>query len=530
MSKKHSEAVRDCFFTERCISMKRLFAAIDVGSYELCMKIFELGGKTGIKEIDCIRHRIDIGNDTFHTHMISREKMDELCEILKGFRRAMDTYRTTDYLAYGTSAFREIANTGAVLDQIERRTGIRITVLSNSEQRFLEYKGAALKSGFDKYIQTGTAFVDIGGGSSQITLFDLGHLVTTVNLHLGTLRIKTKLREMEPVFSDYETIIGEIVANELDYFKELYLGDIKVDNIIIIDDYMSAIMENFGRRAEGHITSREYKDTMKALSVKSPYQIASKFHIPEENAAMLLPSAILLDKIINMTGAKDLYLPGVSLSDGIAYDYADRKKYIRPLHDFNDDILSCAANIAAKYGSFDLITAKLTDAALIIFDATKKLHGMGARERMLLNISATLRNIGKYVSLSVPAETSYGIIKDSEIMGVSHKERIMIATIVQSSYPNNISYDLFKSLEFESKDEIIMIKLAAILRVATGLALNTEKTIRDMSAVLKDKELVIKVTTKDRFLLEKGLFNDRTDTFEEVFGVTPILMVKRSNT
>ena len=141
--------------------MKKLFAAIDVGSYELCMKVFELGGRTGVKEIDCIRHRIDIGNDTFHKHMISQEKMDELCEIMKGFHRIMDTYRVNDYIAYGTSAFREIENTVAVLDQIERRTGIRMSVLSNSEQRFLEYKGAALKSGFEKYIQTGTAFVDI---------------------------------------------------------------------------------------------------------------------------------------------------------------------------------------------------------------------------------------------------------------------------------------------------------------------------------------------------------------------------------
>ena len=508
--------------------MKRLFAAIDVGSYELCMKVFEFGGKAGVKEIDCIRHRIDIGNDTFHDHMISRDKMNELCDILKGFRRAMETYRVTDYLAYGTSAFRETVNTGAILDQIERRTGINISVLSNSEQRFLEYKGAALKSGFEKYIQTGTAFVDIGGGSSQITLFDMGHLVTTVNLHIGTLRIRTKLRDMEPVYSDFETIIGEMVMNELDYFKSLYLNDIKVDNIIIIDDYMSAIMETYGKRPEGHITSREYKDTMKALSVKSPYQIAAKLRIPEENAAMLLPSAILVDRIINMTGAKDLYLPGVSLSDGIAYDYADRKKYIKPLHDFGDDILSSAANIAAKYGSFDLITSKLTDAALIIFDATKKLHGMGARERTLLNIAAIMRNVGKYVSLSVPAETSYAIIKDSEIMGVSHKERIMIARIVESSYPNNITYDVFKSLEFDSKDEITMIKLTAILRVAVGLAINTAKTITDISAHLKDKELVIKVTSTDRLLLEKGLFNQRTDTFEEVFGITPVLMVLRA--
>ena len=509
--------------------MKKIFAAIDVGSYELCMKVFELGGKTGVREIDCIRHRIDIGNDTFHDHMISREKMDELCEILKGFHKAMDTYRSNDYLAYGTSAFREIENTGAVLDQIERRTGIKISVLSNSEQRFLEYKGAALKSGFEKYIQTGTAFVDIGGGSSQITLFDMGHLVTTVNLHLGTLRIRTKLRDMEPVYSDYETIIGEMVMNELDYFKELYLGDIDVANIIIIDDYMSAIMESYGGRPEGHLSAREYKDIMKALTIKAPYQIAAKLKIPEENAAMLLPSAILVDKVINMTGAKELYLPGVSLSDGIAYDYADRKKYIRPLHDFSDDILSSAANIAAKYGSFDIIASKLTDAALIIFDSMRKIHGMGARERTLLNISGIMRNVGKYVSLSVPAETSYGIIKDSEIMGISHRERLMIATIVQNSYPNNISYDAFKDPEFSEKDMISVIKLTAILRVATGLAKSVYKTMSDITAKLMDKELVIKVTSNDRMLLEKGLFAERTDTFEEVFGITPRLMVLKAD-
>lgn len=78
--------------------MKKLFSAIDVGSYELCMKVFELGGKNGIKEIDCVRHRIDIGNDTFHTGMISHGKMNELCEILKGFRKIMEGYRITDYL------------------------------------------------------------------------------------------------------------------------------------------------------------------------------------------------------------------------------------------------------------------------------------------------------------------------------------------------------------------------------------------------------------------------------------------------
>ncbi|MBQ2453034.1 MAG: exopolyphosphatase, partial [Lachnospiraceae bacterium] len=69
----------------------------------------------------------------------------------------------------------------------------------------------------------------------------------------------------------------------------------------------------------------------------------------------------------------------------------------------------------------------------------------------------------------------------------------------------------------------------AILRVATGLARNTQKTVESISVQLKDKELVIRVSAKDKMLLEKGLFRERTDTFEEAFGITPVLKVMKGN-
>ena len=109
----------------------KTFAAIDVGSYELAMKIFEFSPKTGMKEIDHIRHRIDLGNDTFAAGKISYEKVDELCSILREFADIMNTYRVEGYKAYGTSAIRETDNTAIILDQIRQRTGISIGVLSN---------------------------------------------------------------------------------------------------------------------------------------------------------------------------------------------------------------------------------------------------------------------------------------------------------------------------------------------------------------------------------------------------------------
>ena len=132
----------------------KTFAAIDVGSYELAMKIFEISKRNGIKEIDCIRHSIELGTDTYNTGKISYERVDELCTVLNEFLKIMESYGVDDYKAYGTSAIRETENTLIILDQIKARTGIKVDVLSNSEQRFLDYKSIASKGeGFLQIIE-----------------------------------------------------------------------------------------------------------------------------------------------------------------------------------------------------------------------------------------------------------------------------------------------------------------------------------------------------------------------------------------
>ncbi len=126
--------------------MTKLFAAIDVGSYEVGMKIVEFSKKNGMKEIDYIRHRIELGTDTYNTGKISQERVDELCETLSRFTQIMEDYRVDDYRSYGTSAIRETENTLIVTEQIKLRTGLTVEVLSNSEQRFLHYKAIASKT------------------------------------------------------------------------------------------------------------------------------------------------------------------------------------------------------------------------------------------------------------------------------------------------------------------------------------------------------------------------------------------------
>ena len=211
----------------------KTFAAIDVGSYELGMKIFEISSKNGLREIDHIRHRIDLGTDTFATGKISYDRVDELSRVLRDYNDIMKSYKVDDYTAYGTSAIRETENTMIVLDQIAQRTGIRIEVLSNSEQRFLNYKAIASRGRFNKIVEKGTAIVDIGGGSIQISLFDKDTLVTTQNMRLGVLRLQDQLGRLNISPRQYEVILDEMVNSQIQLFKKLYLKDGQIENIKI---------------------------------------------------------------------------------------------------------------------------------------------------------------------------------------------------------------------------------------------------------------------------------------------------------
>ena len=121
----------------------KMFAAIAIGSTVTEMKIFELGGRKAMKEIESVSARLNIGLDAYSMGHISSEKIEDLCEVLNDFRRTMQSYKVTDYKVCATSAFRESRNMLIMRDYIEKQTGLKIDVLSNSEQRFVDYKSIA---------------------------------------------------------------------------------------------------------------------------------------------------------------------------------------------------------------------------------------------------------------------------------------------------------------------------------------------------------------------------------------------------
>lgn len=509
----------------------RMFAAIDVGSYELNLKIFEFAQGNRMREVDFVRYRLDLGTDSFTKGKLSTDKVNELCKVLKEFASIMKTYRVTEYKAYGTSAIRETENTKILLDQVEQRSGIHIDVLSNSEQRFLDYKSIASKGAdFNKIIEKGTAIVDIGGGSIQISLFDQDTLVATQNMKLGVLRMQERLQKLNVKPSKYETLLDEMIGAQLSVFKKLYLKDRQIENVIIVDDYVSVLLQSkkIPSFENGYIAGDKFEQMIDKINHSSIESTLKQYGISEDNLSQLFISAVLIRKAVRVMDASYIWAPGVTLCDGIAYEYGDNHKLLKSQRDFEEDIIACARNISKRYMGSRKRSETLDNISLTIFDSLKRNYGLTPRDRLLLRIAAILHDCGKYISLYNLGICSYNIIMATEIIGLSHEERKIVASVVKFNHMEFEYYSqMVRETEIDADAYMRITKLTAILRAANGLDRSHKEKFSNISVSVKESELQIMVHTNEDITLEKGLFNERADFFEEVFSLRPVIKQKK---
>ena len=509
----------------------KTFAAIDVGSYELSMKIYEVSGKYGMRQVDHIRHGIDMGTQTYATGFLSLERVNDLCDTLKEFSKIMTSYQVEDYVAYGTSAIRETKNMSILLDQIEQKCGIHVEVLSNSEQRFLDYKSIAFQGEkFDKYIEKGTAILDIGGGSIQLSLFEKDALVSTQNLKLGVLRILERMNTLKASLRQYEDLVDELLQAQLSTYKKLYMKDYSIDNLIIADDYFSTLVNRVpDRDMRGVANSDTVEKYINMIKTIAKGEISKSLGMAEDDIPILYISLLLIRQVMLTTGAKSIWAPGVTLCDGIAYEYAEKNENISTNHDFERDIIACAKQISKRYQGSNKRSETLEKLVLKIFDAIEKTHGLTKRDRLLLQISAHLHDCGKYISMANLSDCSYNIIKYTEIIGISHKERMILANVVKFNQSDFDYYEDFEDKEsLEPADHMKVAKLTAILRLANGLDRSHKMKFKDVTVAVKENKMEILIESNVDVTLERGLFGNRADFFEQVFNLKPVIKQKRS--
>ena len=503
------------------------FAAIYVGSYEVSLKVFEISGKKNIRTVDYVRTRVELGKDAFHGQSIGYELVDEICDVLLEFRRIMDGYRVDDYEAYSGPILKSAANCLFVLDQIEQRTGIRLKLVGNSEHRFLSYKCVASKPEFERMIRESAAVVNVGGGELQITLFVHGEVLTTQHLVLGTMRLAQLFSDGSIRSEQRIKQMKELIDKEMEVFKAQYYQNRTIKYLILTGDYSLEVMRRMDKNLDDTtVDAEKFSDYLKRLEKKESAQIAEALNLSNESDILIAPSLILYRRIVRTLAADSIWVPGIDISDGIVYDYALRHRYVKPVHDFDRDVISAAQTLSQRYMSYSLHIDALVEMSSLIYDAMKKVHGMGKRERLLLQTAAILHDCGKYVSFANAPQCAYDIILSSEIMGLSHRDRVIVASIVKyNTYPLD-SYDEVSDV-LDQEGYLIVAKCASILRVANAMDRSHKQKFKNVRATLKDKQLIISIQTADGMLLEKTMFDAKAGMFEEVFSIKPIVKEKK---
>ena len=517
-----------------------IFGAIDIGSNETSLRLYEISKSRGIHLLEHVYHTAHVGYESYSTGHISFESTIRLCDILLGFKEKMAEYRVSDHMVVATSALREAENALLVTDRIKQRTGFDVRILSNSEQRYMYYKAIALKpNAFHKLIQKNTLLVDVGGGSVQLSLFDKNTLITTQNIRLGSLRVHEILQSMRNETDSYQNLVYEYISNSLHTFTKLYLSDYRIKNIIAVGNQMDAFakylsVHNFGNlqptdskgRKKDSVSRSEYEEFYQAISTQPADDLAEELNISVDKANLLLPTAMIYHNVIDEVKAEQMWLSGITLGDGLAADYAERKERITPAHSFFEDIISVSMTLARRFKCEEKHIKNVEENALSIFDAIRKGNHFKNRDRLLLQIASILHNCGNFVNMNDVGENSYKIVMSTEIIGISHLERLMVANIVRYNSESFPAYDDLKK-DFTRDEYIKIVKLNSILSLADVMDKSHKQKFNNIKAQIEENELHIYADSTDDITLEQGMFKLQAKIFEVAFGINPILINRR---
>ncbi len=504
----------------------KTFASVYIGSYEIVCKIFEISKEKKIKEIDCLRTWCGISKDVMAKGAISHETLSKILSCLKDMKQTIATYRCNDYRVFAGYTLQNAKNSRFVLDQIKLQLDLNINVLTNSEQRFLSYLALSSATNFEEIISQCALLVDIGGSSIQITLFEEGEIITTEHILLGATQIQEHLRRLKDK-KDGNAIVSEIIKKELSSFSNIYLKSKHPEYLILLNDQIHNVANKLPMKSNNHIISNEeYATVMNKIKKKQLYSVISESFEYESDDEMLMPFILLYQNIIEMITPEKIMIPGVSVSEGIAYQYAYDAKLLKASHDFEEDVLSASWAIARRYGSFMPHLKALQSISLQIFDSVKKIHKLSKRDRLLMQVVCILHDCGKYISISEASQCTFTIIMSSEILGLSHNERLMVAYICSSNRKGELSYEEMAS-DFSQDEYMKYLKLLAILRVANAMDKSHKQKFKRIYMTLKEDVLSIAIETKDSMELERGLFESKADFFEEVFAIRPEIHEKR---
>lgn len=291
-------------------------AAIDIGSNAARLLITEVTEKKNeaplFNKINLVRVPLRLGIDVFEKGYISEGKANKLIETIKAYKHLLSIYEVKHLKACATSAMRDASNGKEILRQVKAATGIDIHLISGSEEASYIYENHVAEN-LDK--NHSYLYIDVGGGSTELTFFAKEKMVFKASFNIGTIRLfKGKVKE-----ELWETMKEYIRVNTKNQQDIIAIGSGGNINKVF----------SLSKKKEGKPLSIELlKDYLKELGSVSLEERMELYKLREDRADVIVPALQIYVNVMRWANVEEIYVPKIGLADGLIHLlYEEVKSY-----------------------------------------------------------------------------------------------------------------------------------------------------------------------------------------------------------
>lgn len=490
-------------------------ACVDMGSNAIRCLIGEFSNENEFTRLSSERIPVRLGHGVYLSGRLDQAAMDAAVDALTTFRSQMEKYGVAHARAVATSAVRESSNGDEFVDRVHRECGIELEVISGSEEARLVHLAVS------RHVALGTRrwlLVDLGGGSVEVSVVDQNGTFWSESHTMGSVRLLEELTIAGGDPGSFRRLVSE-------YISVLKMPPVlvqqRVAGYIATGGNIETLAKLGGYKLDDGVTTLSL-DTLRSvieqLARMSYRQRVDELGLREDRADVVLPAAMVYQRLGELCGANEIVVPHVGIKEGLLYDLVS---HLTSTQDHEDrqarNVLAGALTIGRKYLFDESHARHVTTLSLELFDQTRSLHGMGAADRKILQAAALLHDIGQFVSFKGHHKHSLYLISHCELPSFSNREMRLVANVARyhrKAHPQE--HHVFYS-QLSETDQDRVSRLGAILRLADSLDREHRQRVQNMTVRVKDDELCLWLEGAGDLLMEGWSLKRKSNLFSKVF-------------